>query len=83
MPIHEFQCPHGHVTERLFMTFTEAEGVHYIECSDCQIDAYRIDSVPAPGIFLGNPDGYHKPSPTKRYSTKLVSQNDGNKHSAG
>lgn len=83
MPIHEYQCEHNHITEKLFRTFDAAEGVQTIACDTCGEDAERISSVPFSAHLLGNPDGYHKPSPSKRHSTKVVSAKTGNKFSAG
>jgi hypothetical protein len=89
MPIHEFKCPNGHVTEKLFLTFREAEGVTLIPCPKCidiirpcewGYNAVRVDfSVPYPAHLLGNPDGYYKPSPQKRHSTKLINRETGNR----
>lgn len=83
MPILEYQCSEGHITEKLFLTFAAAEGQDCVECEECGQEADMVPSVPFPAMFFGSPDGYHKPSPRKRYSTKLVSQKDGNKHAIG
>lgn len=86
MPIHEYKCSKGHVTEQLLLSFPEAERVKHkpITCTVCGREAELQEfSVPQPGHFYGNPDGYYKPSPTKRFSTKLVSQKEGNKSSIG
>lgn len=82
MPIHEFKCPSGHITEKLFLSFGAAHGVDVIPCGTCEEAGTKIDSVPLPAHFYGNPDGYDRPSPAKRYSTKLAAQN-GNEHSMG
>lgn len=87
MPIHDYQCAFGHTFERFFKTFKEAEGVNAIQCEKClpcRNVATRVEfSVPSEGMFYGNPDGYAKPSATKRYSTKLVSSIEGNKSAVG
>lgn len=89
MPIHEFKCRNGHVTEKVFLTFAAVDELEnyvdeddyfngnnvtgkFIRCPQCQEMAVMIDSVPLPAHFLGNPEGYHKPSPTKRHSYKHV-----------
>lgn len=83
MPFHEFKCLKGHVTEQMFLTFKAAEGVVSIQCPTCKGEAVRLDfSVPAPGMFYGNPEGYYKPSPRKRFSNKLAAQK-GNSGSTG
>lgn len=63
MPIHEFTCSQGHTTEKLFLTFSAAEGVDSIPCGECSEEAQRVEfSVPQPGIFYG--DGFYKPAPS-------------------
>jgi hypothetical protein len=42
-----------------------------------------VPEVPLPAMFYGNPEGYFKPSATKRYNTKVVSQKEGNSSAAG
>jgi hypothetical protein len=90
MPIHEYRCTAGHKFEKMFLTFSAAEEAESKEVSceakmSCYAKARRVDfeAPPLPAHFYGNPDGYHKPSPTKRHSTKLVSAKDGNKNSVG
>lgn len=84
MPIYSHICDDGHETEVFYLTFRAAEGaVRIVPCKTCGKPARKQDfSVPAPGQFFGNPDGYYKPSPRKRFSNKLVSQKEGNKHSS-
>lgn len=82
MPIHQYRCPEGHITERFFKTFAAADDVTITFCEHCEGVGERIISTPLPAMFYGNPDGYHKPSATKRYNTKLVTQK-GNAHAAG
>ena len=48
MPIYEFSCPRGHVTERLASMDTEA-----IECPECGQEAPRRMSAPAGFDFRG------------------------------
>jgi len=90
MPIHEFKCDSGHITERFFKTFEQAEGVDFVACDEfvngrlCNRPADRvIFSRTLEPMFYGNPDGYAKPSPTKRFNTKTVSQKEGNKNAIG
>jgi DNA-directed RNA polymerase subunit RPC12/RpoP len=59
------------------------ESGKYIRCPQCEEMALMQMSVPFPGHFYGNPEGYQKPSPTKRHSTKLVSAKEGNRNSIG
>jgi hypothetical protein len=70
------------VTEKLFRTFTAASGVERIPCPSCLLDAVKIFSTPFPGHFFGSPEGYSKPSPMNRWSTKLAAYK-GNEHSLG
>jgi hypothetical protein len=98
MPIHEFKCPAGHVTERVFLTFGAAEETEVIACeaevehgtlliggtTRCGTHAHKVEwSTPLPAMLLGNPAGYHKPSPTQRHSYKHADKNRGNEWSAG
>jgi hypothetical protein len=85
LPIFEYECSAGHITEKLFLTFgaAEKEKSDPIPCKACGESAELKEfSVPRPAMFLGNPDGYHRPSPTKRYSTKLATEK-GNATSIG
>jgi hypothetical protein len=82
MPYHNFVCDKNHDTEKLFLSFKAAEGVEEIDCVVCGRPAKRVLSVPFPAHFYGNPDGFYKPSPTKRYSYKLAAEK-GNANSAG
>lgn len=82
MPFHEFACKNEHVTTKLFLSFASAEGVEEIPCEECGEPANRVMSVPFPAHLYGNPDGFYKPSPTKRYSYKLATEK-GNADSAG
>lgn len=89
MPIHEYRCPQGHVTEKIFPTFGQAEREKHkpIWCPVCRLGgaskARLVEfSVPLPAHFYGDPAGYAKPSPTKRFSYKLAAQK-GNEGSAG
>lgn len=86
MPIHEYKCLKGHITERFFPTFRQAEEEREqpVTCEQCgEQAAYQEFSTPCPAHLYGNPEGYYKPSPTKRYSTKLVSQLEGNSSAVG
>src|SRR5690242_9476356 len=80
MPIHEFKCIKGHVTEKFFATFKEAEGVDEIVCPVCtpKIEsveknypkADKIVSVPGVAILYG--DGFYKPAASGKIATKSV-----------
>lgn len=79
MPIYEYDCPVGHHSTKLYTTFKEAEPfIDSAQCSECGVEAKRVQSVPFEAHFYGNPDGYYKPSPSKRFSTKLVNSNGNN-----
>lgn len=85
MPVLEYACPAGHTKDILYKTFSDAaEAVPEIVCPTCGDVASRVlfPRTLEPH-FYGNPDGFHKPSPTLRYNTKTVSKTDGNKYSAG
>ena len=70
--------------EKFFKTFAEAEPFTLgADCLECGNVCIRGVEVPFNAHLLGNPDGYHKPSPTKRHSTKTVSEKQGNKFSIG
>lgn len=73
-----------HVVEKFFLSFSSAAPeIDETLCPEHGCVAKRIPSSPFPAHLLGNPNGYHKPSPTKRFNTKTVSQKEGNKYSAG
>lgn len=64
MPIFEFKCSQGHITEELFLTFDASEGVERITCRTCRDlghvrVSHRITSVPGAALLLG--DGWSKP----------------------
>lgn len=66
MPIHEFKCNKGHVSERLFLTFKAAEQTPIICCLHkedgvfCAKMAHRIVSIPGQAILYG--EGFYKPA---------------------
>lgn len=78
MPIIEYKCAEGHVTEVFYRTISAAEGRDQASCGTCLEQAARIISTPLPAHLYGDPAGYHKPSPSKRFSNKLTSK-EGNK----
>lgn len=81
---YEYQCPEGHLIEKFFKSFSEAAPEEdKTTCLEHGVTAERIMSTPLAAHLYGDPEGYHKPSPTKRFNTKTVSKKDGNKHSAG
>jgi Zinc ribbon domain len=81
MPLHEYECRQGHRFEKLFLTFKAADdAMSTIGCPTCGGPAKRVEfSVPYPAHFFGAPEGYHKPSPSKRHSYKIASAKHGNK----
>ena len=74
MPIHEFKCKKGHITEKLFLTFAEAEeiGSAYIHCPKCSeypaLAARIAFSLPGQAILLG--EGFYKPAASGRTQTR-------------
>lgn len=79
----EYRCENGHITEEFFRTISAAAEVATIQCSQCGQMASKIISTPLGFALYGSPEGYYKPSATKRSSTKLVSNVTGNKNSVG
>ena len=78
----EYQCENGHVSERFFRSISAAAEVQAVQCDECGMNADKIISAPLGFALYGNPAGFDKPSPTKRFSTKLATS-WGNKDSAG
>lgn len=91
MPIYEYECKEHGRFEVFFTTFSVAQAFEgWTQCMAtddlarlCLEPSPRVMSVPCEAMLYGNPDGYHKPSATKRHSTKLVSSIEGNKGAAG
>ena len=52
MPLLEFKCAHGHVSERLYSPFM-APKVTSTQCDVCKERAARIVATPAPAQFNG------------------------------
>lgn len=75
MPIWSYSCKHcTHKFELIFLTFKDAEENSQIaKCPKCGKKVNRDEfALPAQHLsFFGSPDGYHKPAPSKRHSTKL------------
>ena len=83
MPIIEFRCTQCNYTFDKLFWFPEVKDEMYEACPRCGKDTPRIlFSRTLEPHFYGNPDGYSAPSPTKRYSTKLVAQS-GNDSAVG
>lgn len=87
MPFYEYECRGGketHTFSVFYKTFKEAE-VHenHAACHVHKCIGDRIVSMPLQAHLYGNPDGFSKPSPTKRFTYKTVSQKEGNSSSAG
>jgi predicted nucleic acid-binding Zn ribbon protein len=53
MPLLQFECPKGHISERLYSPF-KAPKVQDTTCDLCGEVAERIVSVPAPPQFTGS-----------------------------
>jgi hypothetical protein len=78
MPIHEFKCIKGHVTEKLFLTFGEAEQVDEIVCPVCTPRITRVNEnypkakkmISAPGYAILYGDGFYKPAASGKQATR-------------
>ena len=70
MPIHEFKCIDcGAISEKLFLTFADAENVGLIPCPVCRdAVAVRIISLPGAPILYG--EGFYKPAASGNHSYK-------------
>lgn len=66
MPIHEFLCGKGHLTEKIIQSFTEAEATDFIKCPKCGQKAGKQLSIPFPAHLHGSPEGWYKPSPAAK-----------------
>jgi predicted nucleic acid-binding Zn ribbon protein len=53
MPLLQFKCAKGHISERLYSPFM-APKVQTTQCDECRDRAERIVSVPAPAQFTGS-----------------------------
>lgn len=73
MPYYEYRCTCGSDTEVFYRSIAEGQKHPTVICSVCGLEAGRVPSVPFPAHLYGNPEGYSKPSPLKRHSTKLAS----------
>jgi predicted nucleic acid-binding Zn ribbon protein len=60
MPLLEFKCEQGHLTERLVLSITAAELVTWVICETCGRVADSILSRPSPPKLIGA--GFYKPS---------------------
>jgi putative FmdB family regulatory protein len=83
MPVIEFYCQSCDRTTDKIIPMRNVAADLTAECSVCGVTIPRIlySKTLAPH-FYGNPVGYDKPSPTKRFSTKLATSR-GNKDSMG
>ena len=62
MPLREYRCPHGHVTERI-LTHAQDEQTPSVPCSNCSAEAERVEiSLTGVTIFAPGCGGFHKPS---------------------
>lgn len=62
IPILEFTCPAGHVSERLIISQSVAEHTVSTKCSTCGATAERSISKPAPPILVAGSGGFYKAS---------------------
>ncbi len=80
---YEYLCKNCHLEfERFYKSMSIASAYESSAQCDCGAIAVRTPSSPFSAHLYGDPEGYAKPSPTKRHSTKLVSAKTGNKHSS-
>lgn len=81
MPIIEFSSSCGHVWEEI-IPFSKSNNARS-KCPKCGETVKRKEFMVTalPLSFFGNPDGYHKPAPSKRHSYKTVSAKTGNRDS--
>jgi hypothetical protein len=67
-----------------YKSFAEAlPFIEHTKCDLCGWNATRVQEATLPAHLYGDPAGYDKPSPTKRFNTKTVSQKTGNNNSVG
>lgn len=60
MPLFEYKCPNGHVTEKLFLGEPD---VDEIACKECGKTAQRVDiSRTSFRLMPGGAGGFHAPS---------------------
>lgn len=78
MPILEYECSNGHVSETFFKSISEGEHTPTTVCPLCGLISSKIFSAPLGFGLYGNPEGYSKPSTSRRFNTKTVSQKMGN-----
>lgn len=80
----EYSCPEGHITEKFFSSISAADAgkAAPVNCTVCKEQATLVEfsRTLEPHFYSG---GFHKNSPTKRHSWKLVSKTEGNRNSAG
>jgi hypothetical protein len=84
---YEYRCPFSarkETFEKFFKSFSEAEKyAEFAPCPVCEAESPRVMSATLGFGLYGAPDGYYKPSPTKRFNTKLVSSIEGNSSAIG
>ena len=85
MPSYQYVCTtcNNEFTEFYRSFAAGAEFIDEAPCKQCQGKADRVQSVPLQAALYGSPEGYFRPSPTKRFTTKTVSKEDGNQWSGG
>lgn len=75
---YDFKCGSGHVTERFCVPVKEIEEGQAFTCPECGQPAFPAVVLNQGFQLLGNPDGYSKPSATKRHSYKKITENGNN-----
>ena len=82
MPSIEFVCTKCDETFEHLFSFADVKDEMFMSCPVCHGSVPRVlFSQTLEPHFYGT--GWHKPSPTKRFNYKTVSQETGNKYSAG
>jgi hypothetical protein len=62
MPLIEFKCASGHLTERLILSASEAEKAKSIKC-ECGATAKRVEfSLTGAPAFVEGSGGFYKPT---------------------
>jgi hypothetical protein len=87
MPSYTFACtnPSCGETRDAFLSMSQADDLEANGiCDSCfRGKVARVPVVPLAAHLYGNPQGYYKASPLNRFTTKTVSQKEGNKNAIG
>lgn len=61
MPLFEFKCPNGHITEKLFLGEPDEDNTE-VSCKDCGCTAQLTISRSSFRLMPGGSGGFYKPS---------------------